>query len=267
MSEKEIYYLREFSEFLRLKICILVAGIGISGFLLFNQISIKILYVALGSFFVGAASYSYNLVTDKEEDLINHKKINWFVTNNLCFYLIICFLTIGLASVLFLSTLSILFYISSALSGIIYSYQRIKTIFPLKNLYTAMSLTQAFMIGAVNVSVTIDMLLYVLPLFLLLFVASLISDLRDYTGDRLAGIRTVPVVLGYEFSKKVLYFVLIIFLTTIFAFGLYGLLPLVAFIPPITLLINLDQQKKAHLTIMASFMCLPFGIYLLKIIQ
>ena len=121
----------------------------------------------------------------------------------------------GFLSALFLSPVAVIFYVSSALSGVIYSYYRIKNIFPLKNVYTGLSLTQAFMIGAANAGLIGDMLLYTISLFLLLFVASLVSDLRDYEGDKAIGINTVPVVLGYEFTKKISFVALIIFVTRV----------------------------------------------------
>lgn len=259
-------HVREFVGFLRPNICLLIAGMGISGFLLFNPLNIKLLYVALATFFVGATSYSYNLITDKEEDLINHKKVNWFVTKNTGYYLVLCFLLIGFISVLFLSYTSMIFYISAALSGAVYSYYKIKDIFPLKNIYTGMSLTQAFMIGAANVPINMGMLLYTLPLFLLLFVASLMSDLRDYKGDKAIGIRTVPVVLGYEFTKMISYATLIVLITSVFALRLWGLLPLLIFVLPISILIYQNKPKKAHLITMTSFMCLPGGIFLMQVI-
>jgi 4-hydroxybenzoate polyprenyltransferase len=257
----------EFIGFLRPKICLFITGIGISGFLLFNPVSMMLLFVAIATFFVSAASYSYNLITDKEEDLINHKKVNWFVTNNLGYSIVFGFLVIGLFSVMYLSYVSFIFYITAAISAFIYSRYRVKNIFPTKNLYTGLSLTQAFIIGAANAPITKEMLLYIPSLFLLLFVISLISDLRDYEGDRLTGIRTVPVVLGYGFTKKIAYVVIGIFTASVFVFKLYGLSPLLLFVLPILSLVYLNKQKIAHLTIMVSFMCLPGGIFLMQVIS
>ncbi len=264
--ELDSEYFREFIGFLRPKICFFITGIGISGFLLFNPIGVKLFFVALATFFISAASYSYNLITDKEEDLINHKKVNWFVTNNWGHCLVLGFLVAGLIFVSYLSYLSIIFYVTAAISAFIYSYYRIKNIFPTKNIYTGLSLTQAFVIGAANASVSEEMLPYIPPLFLLLFVISLISDLRDFEGDSQTGIRTVPVVIGYEPTKKISYAVLLIFTTSVFAFGLYGLAPLLLFVLPILALVYLNKQKMAHLTIMVSFMCLPGGICLMNLI-
>ena len=255
------YIIKELVSFTRPKICFLVTGLATSGYLLFNPIDIKLLLVAIWAFFATSATYSYNLITDKQEDMINHKKLNYFTMHHktgMC--LIASFIAISATATLFLSKASILLCIFAIITGIIYSRARIKEIFPMKNIYTAGALSIAFWTGALNAPLNSNMILYSIPITMLLFIASIISDLRDYKGDKSLGIKTVPVVIGYSNTQKIIYATILIFLSTIIFLKMDGLYALIPFTIHALLLLKQNKPNIAHKYTMMSFTYLPLGV-------
>jgi len=209
--------LSDFLEFIRFRICIFVTCIGIIGYLLFNTISMNLVFVVLASFLVTAGAYSFNNITDKKEDLINRKKINPFLINK-SGYLIsaICF-SFGMFFSFFLSVYSIVFCSLGLFVSITYSFFRLKERFLVKNLYTGFGASVVFLAGASCIS--LEIFLYYLIFSLFIFIGSTISDLRDYEGDRLSNIKTLPVYLGYEVCKKIDFVLLSIFSVVILFFS------------------------------------------------
>ncbi|WP_406655793.1 UbiA family prenyltransferase [Methanolobus sp. ZRKC2] len=253
----------EFFSFIRFKICLFVTGIGVSGYLLFNSLGFDVVFVTLCCFFAGATGYAYNLITDKSEDLINHKKINRFADSSTGMYLVYIFMLLGGLFSLFLSTSSMFFYLVITILNVSYSRFRLKKRFPLKNIMTGFGLTQVFMIGAANASLSNMVFTYYFIVSLFILLTSLISDLRDFEGDKKTGIKTVPVALGYNFSRKLSFILLFASSWTIYLFGLSGLNTLLIFSIPIAYYLYVDNPKSAHKNLLYSFMALPFGILVL----
>jgi 4-hydroxybenzoate polyprenyltransferase len=108
----------EFVSFMRPKIALTITGVAVSGYLLFNPLDWKLIFVILSSFFVTAGAYSFNLMTDREEDRINNKRLNQFVLNNKGYVFVAFFLALGTFFCLFLSRLSVLFYILALVTGV-----------------------------------------------------------------------------------------------------------------------------------------------------
>ena len=245
VRKKQLFH--ELLNFMRPKISLLVMGLAIFGHLLFSPADISMLYIALWAFFATSASYSYNMITDRNEDLLNHKKLNYFVINqNTGKILIIIFSIISILFSLPLTQKSFIFCTVSLITGYIYSKYRIKDIFPFKNIYTAGSLIIAFWVGALNTPSNLNLVIYSIPLFILLFVASLISDLRDYTGDKKSKIRTIPVVIGYIITKKINYYLLLFFSAYVLILGLTKLYIPLIFVIPIYIYLIRDKPKIAH---------------------
>lgn len=210
-------------KFIRIKICVFITSIAITGFLLFNPFSINLLFVILACFFIIAGGYAYNNITDKKEDIINRKNINPFSYNNYGkIIVILCFL-LGIFLSLFLPIYSIFFVLSVIILGIFYSLFRIKKIFPFKNIYTSLVIMQFFLIGASNI--TIEIIEYSLFISVFIFILSLISDLRDYNGDKKENIKTLPVYFGYEKTKVFVFILLGIFCLIISFSKVFILLP------------------------------------------
>jgi 4-hydroxybenzoate polyprenyltransferase len=258
--------LRELAEFMRLKIVFFITGIAVSGYLYFNPLGIKLAYVALCSFFGVAAVYSFNLITDKEEDLINEGKINRFVLEEWKgVLLVVLFVMLGMLFSLRLSLASTTIYLISLFIGIFYSISRIKNMFPLKNLYTGLALPTVFLIGAfAGSTVSLTAFVYYLLLSVNIFTISLLSDLRDFKGDKETGLRTLPVVLGQRVARRIVYLALLLFSAAILVFRFEGLYVLLPFSALVLLDTVMGQYRTAHLYIMVSYMCLPFYLGALK---
>ena len=247
--------LRNLIEFIRPKLCVFVACISAIGYLLFNELSSNILFVLLSSFFVCAGAYSYNNMTDKKEDYINRKRLNPFVSSINGKRIVCACLLAGFSFSLFLSFSSVLFYISSAVTGIIYSKFAVKKHFIIKNIYTGFGVMQAFLIGASVSAPTLEAFYYYIALSLFVVIGSIISDMRDYTGDKSAGIKTIPVHFGYGITKA-----LVLILLGIYAFFIiYSFVRLFSLLPFIGLMSFFVYKNKisyAHLSGSLSFVFL-----------
>jgi len=215
---------KEFLEFIRFKICIFITSIGISGYLLFNSFSVsQLIFTFLSSFFIIAGAYAYNNITDKEEDRINRSSVNPFALSRKGYLIVIGFFSIGFLFSLRLSLWSIFFYVIGIWISFVYSFFKLKRYFLVKNFYTAFGASLVFLLGAGIVS--LSSISYYLIFSLFLFIGSMISDLRDYRGDKLNNIRTIPVILGYQTAKKIGLALLGIFSVIILFFDLIVLLP------------------------------------------
>jgi 4-hydroxybenzoate polyprenyltransferase len=221
MLMKEL--IRNLLEFIRFKICIFVSAIGMSGFLIFNPLDMRLILVALTSFFGSAGAYSFNNIKDVKEDLINRKKINSFTLSVKGLIIVFVCLSIGFVSSLFLSLQSIFFYLFGSATSITYSFFKIKKYFLIKNLYTGFSATLMFLIGANNISIEVLRHYFLISFFV--FIVSIISDLRDYKGDKISSIKTLPVLLGYNKTRKIVSILLCMFLFLIINSHFIILLP------------------------------------------
>jgi len=211
-------------EFIRFELCVFASFIGMTGYLLFSPLSLNLVFVALSSFFVCAGGYAYNNITDRKEDLINRKRVIFFSLNNKSYLIVIFSFLIALLFALPLSFYSSFFTVMEIIIGITYSLFRIKKYFLLKNIYTGFGVTQIFLLGAGNI--TIEIIQYYLLISFFIFIGSIISDLRDYKGDKNKGIRTLPVSLGYNKTKELVYFLLTVFFILILIYSdLLVLLP------------------------------------------
>lgn len=218
-----------FSEFIRIRICIFICAIGMSGYLLFNPLNTNLIFVALTSFFGAAGTYAYNNLIDKKEDKINRRRVSSFVLNNKAFLIIfICFL-FGIGFSLFLSLYSIIFSFLGVIIGISYSFFKLKKYFLIKNLYTGLGANSVFLVGAANINV--EVVLYYLLVSFFILIISMISDLRDYKGDKISHIKTLPVSLGCYIAKKFIFLLLGIFslLILLYFINLFILLPFIFF--------------------------------------
>ncbi|RLI95011.1 MAG: hypothetical protein DRO92_02275 [Candidatus Altiarchaeales archaeon] len=92
-----------------------------------------------------------------------------------------------------------------------------KRISSIKNIYAMISISLMFLVGAtansnsINSITTIDLIKVYLVLSIYILIISIMADLRDYDGDRLADIKTIPVMLGYNAGKRVIYLLFILF--------------------------------------------------------
>ena len=141
--------------------------------------------------------------------------------------------------------MSILFVLILA-ANFFYSLLRVKKYFLVKNLYTGLGISLAFLYGALTVSkINGEIIAYYLLMSLLIFIGSVISDLRDYEGDRKTGVNTIPAVLGFGRAKKFVYVLLLLFSVMILIFEKFIILLPFAVIT--FLFLQKDVISSAHL--------------------
>jgi len=238
-----IISIKDLISFIRFRIAFQASFLALAGYLLSHAPDTRLIFVFLTSFLGLGGVYAYNDITDKKEDLVNRKRINPFVDNKGLLIATLCFFFGGICS-LFLPNTSTFFYLSLIMTGLIYSRFRIKRYLLIKNLYTGFWITQAFLLG--NMSFTYEALLYYLLFSILFFVGSLISDLRDYNGDKSAGIITIPVRFGYEQGKNLVYFFIFLVSALIVTMDLNKLLILLPFSFLAIFFLNRDRADVAH---------------------
>ncbi|MEN6553468.1 MAG: UbiA family prenyltransferase [Methanobacterium sp.] len=169
----------------------------------------------LATFLVIFAVYCMNNLTDKEEDEVNSPEKANFVNSNektLTFAVgssYIIAIILGLLD----SFYAVLILLVPLFAGVVYSIKvssklpRLKDIFAVKNIIIALSwaVVTTFIpaINTPNVSWA-----FIIPIFYFFFVKSFVNsvvcDIRDIKGDTANGIRTIPVGIGKEKTKKIL---------------------------------------------------------------
>jgi 4-hydroxybenzoate polyprenyltransferase len=189
-----------------------------------HQVTFSIIILALGML-ITYSIYNLNRKTDESEDAINHAHRYAFTKK----YEKILYLS-GLGAYLLALVLSGFYGISVILvssiplfTGLIYSMpilpkafrcRRLKEIPVLKSLLVAIAwalppaLLPVYISGASPGLVTLSVILF---FFSLVFINTVLFDIRDLEGDRAAGVRTIPVLLGISRTKTLLTLVNIIF--------------------------------------------------------
>jgi len=201
--------INEMLDFIRFRICLTIFFTSASGYLLFNPVGLNLLIAALSSFFVFSGGYAYNNIFDRKEDIINRGRINPFVKSGKSYPIVFLCFAAGFLLSLLLPPHSIPFFILMLGANIFYSLLRIKRYTLLKNLYTGFGISLAFLFGAITgFELNVEVMAYYFLMSLLIFIGSVISDLRDYDGDEKAGINTIPVTFGFHKTKNMVYILL-----------------------------------------------------------
>ncbi|HOT95224.1 MAG TPA: UbiA family prenyltransferase [Methanoregulaceae archaeon] len=162
--------------------------------------------------------YNMNRKTDEEEDSINRQDRYSFTKRfekPLFYGALLAYLAAVLIAAIY-GPVAILVTLVPLIAGIFYSmpilpsclgYRRLKEIPVMKNLVVggSWSLILVFLPVVANGSpVTMETGLCLLFFFTYAFIASSLPDMRDREGDALAGVRTIPVLIGVHRTKGVL---------------------------------------------------------------
>ena len=237
-------------------------------------ISLAYLYRTLGNHFVSKhffllivaniigvfGVYLWNRIMDTREDRINgiaeHFRREWLIKAAL--------LTIIAPVPIYFYTGGISFgcvaFILASL-GIFYSYPeryRLKKIFLLKNIIPAfcwtLSLASLLSISAESLSLY-EALKWLFPLFFLAVCFEVFWDLPDIEGDRLAGVRTLPVVMGFSLTRALLFLVMTVFFffAPTFATKIFSLLFGAAL-----MVVSSETTKQFYHWILATFLVFIF---------
>jgi 4-hydroxybenzoate polyprenyltransferase len=256
--------MKDLLKFIRPQICISTAFLAISGCMLFNAPVWNTILAAISSFLICASVYSYNNITDRKEDLKNRKRINRYVKDG-GMLIVSATAVSGITFSLLASAVSAAIALLFLFTGFAYSGLRIKKYCAVKNIYTAFLITQIFALGsfAGQFPPVIGLALYSSFFFGIILSGSLISDLRDYEGDRAAGVRTIPVVFSAKTSKALAASVLMMLAATVFASGAGTLLIFVPLCGISLVLILKERYSLAHLSGMAGMVLLPMWLAIL----
>ncbi|MBU2559338.1 UbiA family prenyltransferase [archaeon] len=259
----KIALLKELIIFTRPETGLFLSGMAVSGYLLFNGPAAVMVFLFLTAFFTTASAYSYNYLTDKKEDLVNNKKLNLFVVNGKGILAVAGFTLMSFIFASFLPGPAFILYIVWVTSGIYYSKYGVKKVFLVKNIYTGVAMSLAFLIGALAGGQFTGSMLYYVPIIALVgFSINVLGDLRGYDGDKHVGIRTIPVLFGFDAGKKVLCASLCIILLSIVGLQYRGLYPLV--LPLLLALAFLvkNDLKKTRYSILSSQMILAIALFI-----
>lgn len=165
----------------------------------------------LAAFLITFSVYSLNKVTDKAEDSINNKNL----PNASKYYLglsIIAMIT-GLIIGIFSGIMATVILFSPVIIGLIYSVKisnalpRLKEIIGVKSIIVALSwaLTGCLLpiaAGIEKLNISVIVFGYI---FVRIFVGTILCDVLDKKGDAALGIRTIPIKLGKNNTRKLLF--------------------------------------------------------------
>ncbi|MFH1237322.1 MAG: UbiA family prenyltransferase [Candidatus Aenigmatarchaeota archaeon] len=269
MENLHVFAIKEFLSFIRPENCFFTAGIAVSGYMIFNQANAVLLPLFLAIFCGTGASYAYNHLTDKAEDAINRSRLNAFVLDGKRGRNAVAALYLtGLAFSIFTSFMSLLVYLFLLLISFLYSGDaRLKEKFIVKNVNTGMGIALSFLVGAMAGGLaSADMLLYVLIVFMLGFAANVLGDIKGCIGDKAIGMKTLPILLGTEKTKVIIYSVVSLMSVLVVALGYAAFYPLLPFMAAAIFLLHAGRMKATRASLLSSFTFLPLMLVLTKII-
>ena len=191
--------------------------IAITGFLLpyfsFLLYEVKVNFnLLLASFLLTFAVYNLNKLTDVKEDSVNMPERAGFIEKNkhCVIFATITSYIIALSLSFLQNPLAIFIILFPFCTGIVYSIKlssiRLKDITGIKNITIALSWAVIGTFLPLTVSfrdfIIIPLVFYFF--FIRVFIGSITFDVRDIEGDRISGVKTIPVVFGRQKTKNLL---------------------------------------------------------------
>ncbi len=255
---------KELINFIRPETCLFISGIAVSGYLIFNGFHPQVIFLILAIFFSSGAGYAYNYISDKNEDLINNNKLNFFVSNKAGKLVIVGLISVGLLASMLLSLATMVFFLVWITSGLMYSLLRVKEIFLLKNIYTGAQMALTFALGAFADSyVNADVLIYIPFFFLIGFILNILGDIKGCEGDRVSGVKTIPVLFGRRTAKRVINFTILLFSFSTFIFGLDTLYFMIPFMFAMFHYLRKNDLRSTRRYLLSSQICFPIYLILM----
>ena len=158
------------------------------------------------------AIYSLNKLTDIKEDSVNVPDRAGFIEKNKRFVTWATIVSyIAALSLSFLQNpLSVFVILFPFCMGIVYSIKilgfRLKDITGIKNIVVALpwAVIGTFLPLAISFREFVVILLIFYLFFIKCFINTVLFDIRDIEGDRMSGVRTIPVVFGRKKTKNLL---------------------------------------------------------------
>lgn len=163
------------------------------------------------AFLVTFSVYTLNLATDRQEDALNFPERNrYFVSDRRALLTIAAISYLAALVMGGAITLKIVPVLCIPLGmGLLYSLRiggtRLKDLFIGKNATVSLSWAlEAALLPAAFAFRTPAVLLVFFFIFVKVIINTIVCDVRDVQGDRAAGVRTVPVVLGVTTTRRLL---------------------------------------------------------------
>ena len=259
MGNRYFYFLKEFLSFIRIENCFFAAGIAVSGYLIFNRLSILVLPLLFAMFFGTGASYAYNYLKDVREDLANKRSLNRFVLDGSKGRMLVAsFYFLGFIASFFLSFYAWMTYLILMMLSVIYSGARIKERFLVKNIYTGFVISFALIIGAAaNQPPSMAMVPYAAVVFVLGFAANILGDMRGREGDASIGMVTLPILFGLEKTRVALYALLSLLVASIMFLKHPVFYPIIPFAIMSMLFLWKNCMRLSRMAMLSSFVSLP----------
>ncbi len=248
----EFSQFRDFLIFVRVRLSFLLAFVGAMGFAIFNEPSLKIGYAFIASFLVCSGSCALNNKTDVEEDRINKRRVAPIVTSRISWLVIAVLLLTGFFFASLLSEFSILLYTLVVASGLLYSPLRLKRYTLVKNFNSGFVLPLLFIMGAGLLN--LGVFLYYFEISLFIFAISVVSDLRDYEGDRKMKLQTLAVRFSYNFARNTVYLIMAAMGLILFSFQLEKIFFFLPFMLAMVFFLAKNRPLLAHTAAISAFL-------------
>lgn len=261
--------IRHFISFVRIENCLFTAGISASGYILFNHPDLELLLVFLAVFLGTGASYAYNRLGDRKEDMVNGGRLNPFVLREKTGKMIVTALyVLGFLPCLLLSGTSSALYLILIAMGLAYSGRpRIKERFLLKNLYTGFGLSLPFVIGAAAGGVLASLAFsYASVVFIFGFTINVLGDMRGMRGDESIMMVTLPILLGFGKARIIAITGLLSILGAIVLLSNPGFYLLFPFILASVFFLLANRLRPVRISMLSSFALLPGLLLILEVI-
>ena len=211
------------------------------------------LTIAIIPFLAAFSIYNLNRKTDEDEDEINRKDRFAFTKryeNHLFYGALLALAIAGILSAA-AGIPALLATAAPFICGFLYSfrwipkrlsYRRLKEIPAVKNIVVGFSWATllAFLPVFLNLGIPDSRTAVIFVLFFMWgFMASVIPDIRDKTGDASSGVMTLPVIFGQDGAKTILICILLILGVPLILFGVY-------FLPPFAIALLLAANLYSH---------------------
>ena len=247
--------------FVRFRMTAYIASRALIGYLLFNGLGWDALIVFVSAFCSTVAIYGYNQLTDTLEDRANKRESppteGWRI--------VILFVFAGFATAWLLGGVAPYFWLLPLGVGMLYSKLRIKEIFPLKNIYIALGGGLVFLYGASpQMEFVPAMFVGYALMATVAFIVSLEADLRDITGDKKTGVKSIPVVAGKSTGELIAYLAISILAIVTTAMKLVLFYPLAVLEVPAAYHLGRGAHVKSQTYMIISVMMIPAVLIMLR---
>ncbi|MFH0859965.1 MAG: UbiA family prenyltransferase [Candidatus Altiarchaeota archaeon] len=241
--------LRETLEIMRYRHVIVLLSYALGAFALTSGelSSIRLLEILFGGFCLFASTYGYNYITDIEEDTLN-KRPNplSFINKNVYIRILLIFAVLGLLISYVIGTFTLVLAIIILIVGYSYSHGRIrfKRYGWLKTIILTFSwfLMFIYLSSAFSNISTVKILLVAVFFSTLSLCGMILRDIPDIEGDRKAGIRTVPILMGVKNTG------LLMLTITLFQYAMLFSLLVIKSIPPLYLSLIVVLPLRGYLS-------------------